>query len=116
MRAATSSFVTLRAGRLAPTERIAAPRRPGPAAVAGVSSASSGTDALQLLGGERLGVRHGALDEPGEDLARPRLDEALDALGVQREQRLAPADRHRERVGEACAHVVEWLRRDRADN
>src|SRR5829696_4868380 len=109
MRAATSSFVTLRAGRLAPTERIATPRNLGTAAASavGASSASSGTDGLQLLGGERLDVRHRALDEPRQDLARAGLDKALDALRAQREQRLTPADRHRERVGELRTHVVE---------
>ena len=91
MRAAISSFETARSRQAAqPTDRIAAPRSDAEpalfAASAGeVSSASSGTDVLQqLLGCDRLGVRHRALREASEDLAGARLDEALDPPLVQR--------------------------------
>ena len=111
-RAATSSLPTLRRGRLPPTPSIAAPRSDGgrarrrprsqqrvlrhrlPPAARRDSASASGT------------VR---FDEAGEHRAGTGLDEALDALRAQREQRLAPAHRLRERVGEPRAHVVERL-------
>src|SRR5215218_5023092 len=64
---------------------------------------------LQARGLDLRAVGEDALAEAGEHLARPDLDEAGAVGGVEREHRLAPADRGGQRGGQLGRDVLERL-------
>ena len=75
-------------------------------------SAASGMGGLDASR-SRGGVRDDPPRELGEHLARAGVDEALGAVGVQREHRLAPAHGRGQRGGELRAHVGRTAPRSR---
>jgi hypothetical protein len=79
-------------------DRDVGQRRAGEGGAVGGGGARRGGEDLrhghrEPLRGGRLDASEGAADEAREDLARARLDEAVDAVGVQRDDGLAPAHR-----------------------
>src|SRR6202011_3003505 len=110
--AASSALVSRPGGSSVATDRIAAVR--WGAATAGESrvgiEASAGSDQSSLLGMNELHVLQRSLGQAGEYAARADFNEPVGTERLQREHRLAPADRVRQRLREAGPHVVERLR------